>query len=110
MRRTVLIFTILSSALTTAFVSCSGPNAKTGGDLVSNDSLVKRGNYLVATIGCDDCHSPKRLGPQGPEIDMENRLSGYPANRPVPKFDSNVVKKGMVVFNADLTSSAGPWG
>lgn len=41
---------------------------------------------------------------------MERRLSGFPATRVVPQYDSNVVKKGLVMFNEDLTSAAGPWG
>ena len=39
---------------------------------------VKRGEYLVSVIGCDDCHSPKRMGKHEPEIIHELRLSGAP--------------------------------
>jgi hypothetical protein len=77
---------------------------------ISADSLVKRGNYLVSTVGCDDCHSPKTMGPQGPQIDMEHRLSGYPAERPVAKVDVTALKSGWMLFGGDLTSAVGPWG
>ena len=71
---------------------------------------VKRGEYLVSIIGCDDCHSPKRMGPNGPELIPELRLSGYPSSRPIQKADSNAVKKGWILMGGDLTSSVGPWG
>lgn len=76
----------------------------------SNDDLVTHGEYLVNTLGCDDCHSPKRMGPQGPEIIPELRLSGYQANNPLVEADSNTLKKGWVLFSPDLTSAVGPWG
>ena len=78
--------------------------------IMSQAEMVKRGDYLVNSVGCDDCHSPKRFGPKGPEIIPELRLSGYPSNRPVQKPDSNVVKQGWMLFAPDLTSAVGPWG
>ena len=32
----------------------------------SQAEMVKRGEYLVASVGCDDCHSPKKNGSTGP--------------------------------------------
>lgn len=78
--------------------------------ILSQAEMVKRGDYLVNSIGCDDCHSPKRFGPNGPEIIPELRLSGYPADRPIQKADSNVVKQGWMLFAGDLTTAVGPWG
>ena len=76
----------------------------------SKDSLIKRGSYLVAVIGCNDCHSPKKMGPNGPEVIPEKMLSGFPANTPAPVESADALKKGLVVFSADLTAAAGPWG
>jgi len=28
---------------------------------------VERGAHLVASMGCDDCHTPFKMGPAGPE-------------------------------------------
>src|SRR5688572_8491702 len=113
MRKTYFVIAAATAAILT-IVSCTGTEEKTVADTstktVDTDSLVKRGNYLVTVGGCDDCHSPKNMGPRGQEIDMENRFSGYPADRPIPKFDSNVVKQGMAIMNGDLTAAAGPWG
>jgi hypothetical protein len=76
----------------------------------SKDSLVKHGNYLVKALGCNDCHSPKHMGPNGPEIDSLSMLSGFPSNRPIPVAGANDIKNGLVVFNGDLTAAIGPWG
>ena len=72
--------------------------------------MVSRGEYLVATIGCDDCHSPKRMGAHGPELIPELRLSGYPKGRPMLPPDTGALKKGWMLMGPDLTSTVGPWG
>ena len=72
--------------------------------------MVKRGEYLVTIMGCNDCHSPKKMGAHGPEIIPELMLSGYPADRPVLKFDNKLIKEGFAQFYPDLTAAAGPWG
>jgi mono/diheme cytochrome c family protein len=74
------------------------------------EQMVARGEYLVTAVGCDDCHSPKRMGPQGPEVIPELRLSGYPSSRPVQKGDTGALGKGWMLFSPDLTSAVGPWG
>src|SRR5690606_23457121 len=60
--------------------------------------------------GCNDCHSPKKMGPMGPEIIPELMLSGYPADRPIAPFDLSLTQKGITMMNSDLTAAAGPWG
>ena len=77
---------------------------------INKDSLVKRGAYLVTVMGCDDCHSPKRMGAHGPEIIPELRLSGYRQNIPLTPVNTDEIKKGWVLFSPDLTAAAGPWG
>jgi len=79
-------------------------------NIPSNVQLVKRGEYLVNVIGCDDCHSPKKMGPNGPEVDMVLRFSGYPSQRPMQPADRETVQNGWALFGADLTSAIGPWG
>jgi hypothetical protein len=48
--------------------------------------LVRRGEYLVALGGCNDCHTPWRFDPKlgMPVPDMSRRLSGHPAAAPDP--------------------------
>jgi hypothetical protein len=76
---------------------------------ISHDSLVKRGKYLVEIMGCHDCHSPKKMGPQGPYPDPDRLLSGQPADMPIAKFDTGTTKN-WVLFNGMLTTTVGPWG
>ena len=45
---------------------------------------VARGKYIVDTSGCHDCHSPKKMGAQGPEVDVEKILSGFQAGTQLP--------------------------
>ena len=115
MRLPVFLFATLSIGVV-SLLSCTDNAAKTetsqteASQPISHDSLVKRGGYLVATIGCDDCHTPKTMGPQGPQLDMERRLSGYPSDRPIAKADRGVLQTGYFLMGGDLTSSVGPWG
>ncbi|MDQ3292346.1 MAG: c-type cytochrome [Bacteroidota bacterium] len=74
------------------------------------EDRVKHGAYLVKAMGCNDCHSPKKMGANGPEIISELMLSGYPSDRPIVKFDSKLIKSGFSMFYPDLTAAAGPWG
>ena len=77
---------------------------------ISKDSLIKKGEYLVTILGCNDCHSPKRMGAKGPEIIPELMLSGYPADRPFGNVTKGALADGWALFNADLTAGVGPWG
>lgn len=73
------------------------------------EELIKRGDYLVNSIGCHDCHSPKVMTPHGPIPDPERLLSGYPAMQPINKANRDALKS-WVLFSFDLTSAVGPWG
>ncbi len=76
----------------------------------SPEDIIKHGEYLVTIMGCNHCHSPKAMGPNGPEIIPELMLSGFPSDRPIVKFDDKLLKEGFAMFYPDLTASAGPWG
>jgi mono/diheme cytochrome c family protein len=98
-----------------AVTSCSNSNQKPAENsaevkAISSEDIVKRGEYLVTIMGCNDCHSPKQMGPNGPEVIPELLLSGYPADRPIVKFDNPMLKEGFGMFYPDLTAAAGPWG
>ena len=71
---------------------------------------VKRGAYLVTTIGCGDCHSPKKFGERGPEEIADLRLSGFPQDRKLPSFDRKTVEAGWMLMNEDFTAAVGGWG
>lgn len=77
---------------------------------ISKEDLIKRGAYLVNSIGCADCHSPKRMGERGPEFIPELHLSGYQQGNELPPISEDALAKGWMLFNADLTAGVGPWG
>lgn len=75
---------------------------------VSPEAKIERGKYLVEIMGCHDCHSPKLMGPNGPYLDPERILSGYPADRPLPPQPA--AHEGWALLTMDLTAAVGPWG
>jgi mono/diheme cytochrome c family protein len=75
----------------------------------SENSQVSRGLYLSKIMGCNDCHTPFKLGPKGPEPDMSRTLSGHPQDMtmpPPPPLAAPWVWMGA----ATNTAFAGPWG
>jgi len=72
---------------------------------------VERGRYLVAFGGCNDCHTPLAMGPQGPAPDMTRMLSGHPAamEMPTPPALSPDAPWNATIA-ATATAFAGPWG
>lgn len=71
---------------------------------------VQRGKDLVWSVGCNDCHTPKKMGPRGPELDTDRLLSGHretPALPPPPALPDG---PWGIVTNMDLTAWKGPWG
>ena len=112
MRRTILNAAAIMAIIAVVFAAYSDSAASDNKKSIAmtKEEMVERGTYLVNTMGCDDCHSPKRMGPNGPEIIPELRLSGYPADRPLTKADTNVVKKGWMLLSDDLTTAVGFWG
>lgn len=76
----------------------------------SAEDKIKEGQRLVATLDCEICHSPKRMGTKGPEIIPELRFGGHQAGTQLPPYDENTVKAGWALFAPDFTSVIGPWG
>jgi mono/diheme cytochrome c family protein len=70
---------------------------------------LKRGEYLVTFGGCHDCHTPLRMGPNGPEPDMTRALSGHPAQLNMPKAPK-VDAPWFFTGSTTMTAFAGPWG
>ncbi len=105
MRRTTGAL-ITAAVLLLAAYGCKGvPEAA---DAAATDP-VARGAYLVAAMGCDDCHTPLKDGPQGPAPDMTRRLSGHPEDLVMPPAPA---EQGpwLVAGAATMTAWAGPWG
>ena len=70
---------------------------------------VNRGGYLVNAMGCADCHTPLKPGPDGPRQDLARGLSGHPQDLalPPPPAAQGPWGWGGAVSN---TAFWGPWG
>jgi hypothetical protein len=71
---------------------------------------VARGKYIVSTAGCHDCHTPLKMGANGPEPDMSRALSGHPASLEMPPAPELPEGPWLVTASATNTAWAGPWG
>ncbi len=72
-------------------------------------SEVAWGKHIVTIGGCNDCHTPKKMGPQGPEDNLDLLLSGSPSQMPPINVDRKEIEsKGLAVSN--MTEWVGPWG
>jgi mono/diheme cytochrome c family protein len=71
---------------------------------------VARGQYLVNTSACHDCHTPFKLGPNGPEPDMTRMLSGHPEALVMPPAPKLPDGPWLMVASATNTAWSGPWG
>lgn len=76
----------------------------------ANKAQVERGRYLVNTSGCHDCHTPLKMGANGPEPDMSRMLSGHPAALQMPPAPALPQGPWLVVSSATNTAWSGPWG
>jgi hypothetical protein len=75
----------------------------------SDPARVERGAYLVRTMGCNDCHTPWKMGPRGPEPDMTRALTGHPADMIMPPAPTLAGPWGWTAAVTN-TAFAGPWG
>jgi hypothetical protein len=106
------IFTIgIIVLVVIAFAQIRCTNQPAAPAAMTQEQLVERGKYLVNSIACNDCHSPKIFTEMGPVPDSTRLLSGHPANSPAIALDSAFLHPGYGYFmSADLTEFVGPWG
>lgn len=102
----VLAIAVFSGAMLRA-VGTSEQDA--AGAAQQKKARVERGAYLVGMMGCNDCHTPWKLGPQGPEPDMTRMLTGHPADMVMPPPPAPA---GPWIWSGGATNTAfaGPWG
>ena len=101
---TVLAMAAFSGAMLRAVTSDgqdAGPEQK--------KMRVERGAYLVTMMGCNDCHTPWKMGAQGPEPDMTRALTGHPQDMVLPPPPA---ASGPWIWHGAATNTAfaGPWG
>lgn len=95
--------TVLVALLALADAVAAGP-----GDV--ERGAVERGAYLVRAMACNDCHTPWKVGPRGPEPDMSRMLSGHPSDLVMPAAPALPPGPWLVVSSGTNTAWAGPWG
>lgn len=96
-----------------AFAGSRPGEKATAATAAAGEVSVERGRYLVQTIGCGDCHSPKLMTPEGPVEDETRLLSGHPADLIVPPGPAPTPGADgpwIVLGNDHLTAWRGPWG
>lgn len=92
----------LAACTKSTVTDCPEPQA-------NQEDAIERGKYIVATSGCNDCHTPKIMTDHGPAPDMTRMLSGHPANEALAPYDKSVIGP-WVLLSSGLTAAVGPWG
>ena len=85
--------------------SGAGPATKAG-----KTAQIARGKYLVDIMGCHDCHTPMKMGPNGPEWDMSRALSGHPEEAVMPPAPALPPGPWVATISNTFTAFSGPFG
>src|SRR6185436_4078681 len=90
MKRVVIILTLILALVSLS--ACTEQATATPAPQQQIAQQIARGKYLVTIGGCNDCHTPLKMGAKGPEPDFSRELSGHPGDRqllPPPKLDNS---------------------
>jgi mono/diheme cytochrome c family protein len=98
-----LLVTLLSGAVCTLL--CPQASAAK-----PDPAQIRHGEMLVLSLGCNDCHTPLKMGAHGPEPDMSRMLSGHPQQLKLPPPPKTDAATWAWVGSASNTAFAGPWG
>lgn len=112
MKRIAFEYMVLATAVASTIAVALPARAQTVAAERKTDAVaekIARGNYIVTTSGCHDCHTPWVMGPKGPEPDMTRALSGHPENMVLPP-PPKVEAPWVMTAAATNTAWAGPWG
>ncbi len=105
--KSIGVFTIVAALVAgLSAAACSTPNASA---TVDQAQRVERGQYIVTAAGCHDCHTPLKMGVNGPEPDLSRSLMGHPENISVSRAPQ--LSEGWMWSGAESgTAFSGPWG
>jgi hypothetical protein len=95
--------------MSVVLVSATAHAADKPAKKMSKAEMIKRGEHIVKIASCNDCHTPAKMGPTGPEPDMDRMLSGHPQDMklpPPPQLGMPWAVAGAISF----TAWSGPWG
>ncbi len=105
--RSSVITVVIAAVATMASLAASDPQPARVAQTAP--AQVAHGEYLVRTGACHDCHTPWKVGDNGPEPDMSRMLMGHPAGLAVG--DHEGLKAPWIGFvNETMTAWSGPWG
>jgi mono/diheme cytochrome c family protein len=119
MNRYRLALALALLILVAAFAARAAENSAGDGARASADQAqaatpdaakVERGRYLVTIAGCNDCHTPWKMGENGPEPDMSRMLSGHPQSVVIEAAPAPAGGPWMANVAGTFTAWAGPWG
>src|SRR5688572_10865135 len=104
-----LTLTFLTLAAALLAMACGGNTEASSVSPQASAASVARGKYLVTVMGCNDCHTPFTMGPNGPEPDMSRMLSGHPEQ--IGKLTPARLEEPYVWASVGTnTAFSGPWG
>ena len=109
-RQTMILLVLAVMALSGAIARAITPATAALPNGLPAASRIERGAYLVRTMGCNDCHTPFKMGPRGPEPDMSRALTGHPQDLIMPPPPTLPPGPWAWVGAATNTAFAGPWG
>lgn len=95
---------VLATAALGLLASATTPQA------AGKEAAIARGKYLATVAGCNDCHTPFKMGPNGAEPDMTRMLSGHPEQLQMPPAPTLPEGPWGAVFALTMTAASGPWG
>ena len=112
-QRVALLSAFLS--IVVAISACDQPPASqpapTAPAAAPAQSPAERGKVLVQVGGCNDCHTTKKLGPNGPEPDTSKLLSGHPESIKITAPNKPAGGSPWTIATTDtLTAWSGVWG
>jgi mono/diheme cytochrome c family protein len=96
--------------ISTAVILTASAVPALAADVSAAGDKVARGKYLVTISGCNDCHTPWKVGPNGPAPDMTRMLSGHPEAMALPPAPQLPDGPWVVTAAGTNTAWSGPWG
>jgi mono/diheme cytochrome c family protein len=103
-----VLLMVAALPMTFAVAACNQPVQLAA---APGQTVIEHGKMLVIGGACHDCHTPKKLGPNGPEPDMDRMLSGHPENITITApYKPAPGSPWAIGISDDLTAWSGPWG
>jgi hypothetical protein len=114
LKRSMHRFVVFAAAVA---VACSAPEppaerpAPAAAPAAAPVDPVRRGDYLVRILACNECHTPWSPGPNGRSMpDMSRMLSGHPSDLVMPPPPELPDGPWVWLGSGSNTAFAGPWG